>query len=299
VTAEEQEAEGDVEGTRMSLTDHLGELRGRLFKGVIAVAVCFFACFAVYEQLARVVMGPYHRAKALYDTAEAERVEEKLAADPGLERAEFFGPDGALLTSLPPLHMIGVAEGFLFALRTCFYAALFLGGPVLLWQLWSFVSAGLYRHERRAALRYFPWSVLLFVSGAVFGYFLMVPYAIFFLTTAFTPDIVAPTITIENYFVFLRSLTLALGAVFQIPVLMVFFARIGVAEPAFYARYRGHFVIGAFVVSALITPPDPVTQLMMGLPMVLLFEVGLVCSRMFARPRSLPGSEPAGTGDAA
>lgn len=282
-------AEDPFESTRMTLGEHLDELRSRLFKGVLAVVVAFALCWSFYERVKDVVLGPFDQARVMINAKWTEDANAKLAAHPELSRDEYFekiGGEDRLRNRVRPPQVLSAGEGFLFALKTCLYFALFLGGPVLLWQLWQFIAAGLHRHERRAALRYFPYSVLLFVSGVVFGYFMLVPYAMFFLGTAFPPDEVQPSYTLSTYLKFISSLSLALGAVFQLPLLMVFFARLGLVDPRTYSRYRGHFVLGAFVVAAVLTPPDPITQFMMAVPMVLLYELGLWCARIFARPRA-------------
>jgi Tat protein translocase TatC len=282
-------SEGDpFESTRMTLGEHLDELRSRLFRGAVALAVAFSVCWAFYERVADVVQRPFDRAAVMINDHERARVEEHLAAHADVPRGKYFevvGGTEQLIHRVDAPQLTSAGEGFLFALKTSFYFALFLGGPVLLWQLWKFIAAGLHEHEKRAALRYFPYSVAFFVGGVVFGYFLLVPYGLFFLGTAFPLERFQPIFTLSSYLSFLNSLTLALGAVFQLPVLMVFFARLGLVEPPTYARYRGHFIVGAFVLAAVITPPDPVTQIMVAAPMVVLFEIGLIGARLFARER--------------
>jgi sec-independent protein translocase protein TatC len=162
----------------------------------------------------------------------------------------------------------------------------------LLWQLWQFIAAGLYPHERRAALRYFPYSVVLFVAGVLFGYFLMVPYAMYFLGIALEPDVLHSQYRLADYFSVLTALSLALALVFQLPVLMTFATRLGLLEPAQIVKSRPYVIVGAFVIAAILTPPDPITQCMMAIPILALFELGLISARLCARPRTAPdGSE--------
>jgi Tat protein translocase TatC len=161
--------------------------------------------------------------------------------------------------------------------------ALFLGAPVLLWQLWRFVSAGLYMKEKRWVARFYPAGLLLFYSGVAFGYFLMIPYGLYFLDATANLPFIESNMKLESYFGFVMSLCLGLGAVFQLPLLQVILTKIGVISPATMGKYRGHFIIGAFVIAAILTPPDPYTQTMMALPMCLLYELGILCSKLVAR----------------
>jgi sec-independent protein translocase protein TatC len=289
--ADEHAEEHELNDSRMSLGEHLHELRRRLVRGILALVVVFIVAWNYYEQIKNLVLGPYERARGLINAHAWERAERILLESPDVPRERFFNAAGELVHAVGDPVVLGAPEGFLFALKTCFYFALFIGGPILLWQLWQFVATGLYKHERKSAMRYFPWSVLLFMGGVLFGYFILVPYAFFYLATAFPIDEISPVYTLTNYLSFLSTLSLALGCVFQLPVLMVFFTRLGLIEPATFKHYRGHFIVGSFVLSAVLTPPDPVTQLMMAVPIVVLFELGLVLSRIFALPRVLPPGE--------
>lgn len=283
----------EFEHTRMTLGEHLAELRSRLFKGLAAVAVVFALAWWWQSELTAVVMRPFHqsvqRINAHWDEEFSARVESGedplryyTSADPETRRLlpEFRVDDR--LTSLSP------TEGYVYLLRVCLYVALFLGGPVLLWQLWGFIAAGLYDNERRAALRYFPYSAALFVLGVLFGYFLMVPWAMYFLGIAFEPEVVRANWRLEYYFSLLSALTLALAVVFQLPVLMTFGARMGLVTPAQMARFRPYFVVVAFVVGGILTPPDPFTQSMLAVPMVALYELGVIAAKLTARKREVP-----------
>lgn len=173
-------------------------------------------------------------------------------------------------------------SGMVFYLKVCFYLAAFIGGPFMLWQLWAFVAAGLYKHEKRVVYGYAPFSMGLFVAGAAFGYFYMVPYALFFLSEMgieqFNTDL-----RLELYLSFFTKLSLGLGVVFQLPILMIVLARTGLVDPKIFGRYRGHFWIGSLVFSAILTPPDPYTQVMMAGPMAVLYEVGILLAKIAAR----------------
>lgn len=283
------------ESTRMSLAQHLDELRRRLVRGLGTVLVCFVFAWAFYEEIADYAIQPYLDAVEKINAHWVEHYTAECEGDADLDPKDYFVDPEAeprvLVDRLrvdTRLSLLKPAEGFLFALKLCFYFALFAGGPVLLWQLWQFVAAGLYPEERRAALRYFPYSVALFVIGALFGYFVMIPNAMYYLGIAFSPDFLAADFRLEYYFSMLTTLTLALALVFQLPVVMTFVARLGLVEVKTLSNGRGYFVVGSFVIAAILTPPDPVTQSLMAVPMIGLYEVGLIAARLVAKPRAVP-----------
>ncbi len=287
------EADEEFQHTRMTLGEHLAELRSRLVKGVIAVTVAFAGAWAMYEPIADIVMRPFDDAVARINAHNKERYEERLE-DGGDPLRYFTTADPATWELREDLRAadrptaLSPTEGFTFILRICLYFALFVGGPVLLWQVWQFIAAGLFPKERKAALRYFPFSVALFVGGVLFGYYLMIPFAMYFLGIAFDPEDLKPQYRLQDYFSLLTSLSLALAVVFQLPVVMTFAARLGLVTPAQMARYRGYFIVSTFAIAAILTPPDPITQCLMAVPMMLLFEIGLLAARLTARPRQAP-----------
>jgi len=323
-----------IESTRMTLGEHLDELRVRLIRGTVAVMAVFLVAWFVKEHVAEIVLAPAeHKAipwlndlifereseDLLKDTLKEGRAPtvedlravytegpwlETLAArlrevateagsdpDPETLRASLRAVvmDERIVTPAQLVHRLedrlradAAASGFMFYLRVCFYAALFLGGPYFIWQLWAFVAAGLYSHEKRYVYRYAPFSMVLFVAGVVFGYFYMVPYAQYFLAEMGI-ETFHQEFRLELYLSFFTKLSLGLGIVFQLPILMIGLVRLGFAAPAHFTRYRGHFWVGALIVAAILTPPDPYTQLMMAGPMALLYEVGILLSKVVYR----------------
>lgn len=286
----------DIESTRMSLGDHLEELRKRVFRSVLVLAIAFGFAWFFKEELAQYVLWPWREAAADINAELRARADEHLAAHPEVARTELYlssdPADLRLRNEVDPRpSMFGIGEGFFFALNVSIWFALLIGSPFVLWQMWQFVAAGLYRHEKRAAMRYFPWSVFLFLSGIAFCFLVVVPTGMYYLATTFPIEMIRPVIGIDQYTSFLTTLCLAMGLVFQLPILMIFLARLGLVDPRTYARYRGHFVIVALVVAAAVTPgPDYVSQLMMTVPMLLLYEIGILVSRLSAREREHPGS---------
>ncbi|MEW6071914.1 MAG: twin-arginine translocase subunit TatC [Planctomycetota bacterium] len=286
------------EATRMTLGEHLAELRSRLIKGLLAVLVAFVAAWCFRGDLGRVIARPYMQAMGMLETALVAQAEQLLGAHPDWPRTRYFESDDPADKRLrefrKQMQAIGPGEMFLYPLKICLYFALFFGAPVLLWQMWQFVAAGLYPREKRAVRRYFPLSLVMFVGGVLFGYCFLVPYGIYFLNNEADLEVALPTITLEYYLSFLRTLCLALGVVFQLPLLMSFLGGAGLVQPATMAKYRGHFVIAAFVIAAVITPgADPISQLLVAVPLVVLYEIGIAGARLAAR-RRLAGLAPAG-----
>lgn len=277
------------EHTRMTLGEHLDELRSRLFKGLIAVGLAFAGAWFFRAEIVDVVTKPYDKAMGMLEVHFVEEAEEILASDLARERTEFFisadPEDQRLRDFKAKLNWIKPAEGFLFMLKLCLYTAIVVGAPMLLWQMWQFVAAGLYNRERKAVVGYFPLSVLCFVLGVLFGYFGAVPYGMYFLNSYMSIEVGMPTITAEYFLTFISSLCVAFGFVFQLPLVMTFLGGAGVIDPDDMAKYRGHFIVGAFVIAAMLTPPDPFTQLLMAVPLAILYEIGIWSSRFVIKKK--------------
>jgi sec-independent protein translocase protein TatC len=282
------------ESTRMTLGEHLDELRKRLIRGLIAIAVAFFLGWWKHEELGRILLQPLHRVLAMLNDARVEEFEKRLREDPSLPRTAFFLSEDESRSELLPKYApssqvmtTGVPEYFLFALKVSLYFALVAGSPVLLWQLWKFVAAGLYPREQRIFLRTFPVMLALFLAGIVFGFTLLVPYGLYFLALATPPEDVVLMPRLSEYLTLLTSLTLALGFVFQLPVVVYALVRVDLVRRETFVKYRSHFIVAAFVVAAVLTPPDPYTQLLLAIPMCILFEVGLLAARRAGKPAAV------------
>jgi sec-independent protein translocase protein TatC len=168
-------------------------------------------------------------------------------------------------------------------------AAVFFAMPVVLFQVWAFIAPGLYRHERRFALPLFVSSVILFYAGAAFAYFVVFPVIFnFFVTTA--PEGVAMMTDITQYMDFAVLLFFAFGLAFEIPVATVLLVRTGIAKRETLGKNRGYVLLAIFIIAAFLTPPDPVSQTLMALPMYALYELGLLLSRLLI-PAKSPDAE--------
>lgn len=235
------------EGTLIS---HLIELRTRLLRALIAVLVLFIPCAFYDDQLFTLVALP---------------LMEKM-------------PQGAQMIST------SLVAPFMAPLKLALLAALFLGMPFVLYQAWAFVSPGLYRHEKRFAIPLLVSSIVLFYSGAAFAYFVVFPLMFAFLTTA-APHGVQIMTDMTNYLDFVLLLFFAFGAAFEIPVATVLLAWTGLVRVETMVKNRGYVLLGIFVVAAFLTPPDAVSQCFMAVPMYLLYEAGIVMTRVLLKEK--------------
>ena len=277
--------------TRMTLGGHLDELRKRLFRGMVALLVAFVVALVFRHQLMQVILEPYHDVVGWLNESYEAEAEALVAKDPS-QRDVYFAADGTFKLALENrLITVSPTEGMWFVLKVAGYAALFFGAPFLLWQLWLFIAAGLYPRERRWVRWFFPPALLLFVAGMVFSYFVLVPYGMYYANRDLPIALIKPTISLGFYFSFLTILGLGMGLVFQLPILMTFTARVGMVAPDTFTRLRGHFVIAAFFLSALITPGGDLFSLFaMAGPILLLYEIGIMGARLAARSASVATS---------
>jgi sec-independent protein translocase protein TatC len=283
------------EHTRMTLGEHLEELRSRLFKSAVVFVVVLAAAWYFRVEIAEVVIGPFRDAVGQLNERLVEEYGRRVDEQGEPWQRYFTDADPALRELKQPIDarpmVTGVGEGFVFALNNSIYAALFIGSPFFLWQMWLFIAAGLYQHEKRGVRIAFPVSLVLFVIGVLFAFLVIVPLGMFFLNITLEPDQITTSLKLEQYFGFVRALCLAMGAVFQLPILMVFAARFGLIAPDTFARYRAHWVVAALIIAALLTPgPDFYSQIMMAIPMVVLYEIGIRLGRFLGRPRRTEGA---------
>lgn len=272
--------------TRMTLGEHLDELRQRLFIGVLAVALAFGVSLYFSDALTAVILHPFHEAVARLNEHFPEEARAKVRAHPELQ-ATYFEPDGTYRFPIESrLQALAPTESMWFVLKVAGYFALFLGSPVLLWQLWQFVAAGLYKRERSWVVYFFPPALLLFLVGVLFSYFVLVPFGLFYVQQSTPIEEVKPGLGLEFYFSFLSTLCFSMGLVFQLPILMTFLGLVGIVPAATFARARAYFVVVAFVIAAFLTPgPDVFSQVAMATPMIVLYEIGILGARLAARRR--------------
>ena len=245
-----------VEGGEQSFLSHLIELRERLLKAVAAVLLILVALVPI--------------ANKLYG----------WLAMPLIKHL----PQGGTMIATE------VASPFLTPIKLAFFVAVFIAMPLILYQLWAFVAPGLYRHEKKLALPILLSAMVLFYVGCAFAYFLVLPMVFGFLTK-FTPEVVQMMPDLGKYVDFVLVIFLAFGASFELPVALVILVLLGWVTPKQLREWRGYAVVGIFVVAAVITPPDVVSQLMLAIPMMVLYEAGIFFSR-FVVPRKPEPEKP-------
>jgi len=240
----------ELAGTEQPFVAHLIELRDRLVRALLAIGVVF------------AILSFYPGPAALYD----------LLAQP-------------LVAQLPAgSHLIAtnVISPFLVPLKITLLLAFLVALPVVLYQLWAFVAPGLYSHEKRLVLPLVISSTVLFIGGVAFCYFFVFG-RVFHFIQAFAPRSVNVAPDIEAYLGFVLTMFLAFGATFEVPIVVVVLARMGVVSVAKLREFRRYFIIIAFIVSAVITPPDMISMLSLAIPMCFLYEVGLWAAAATAR----------------
>ena len=239
----------------MPLVSHLTELRTRLLRCIAAIFIIFAGLFAFTQQIYTLVSTPLRE----------------------------YLPVGATMIATD------VASPFLTPLKLTMMVSLFIAIPVILHQIWGFIAPGLYKHEKRIAVPLLVSSIFLFYAGMAFAYFLVFPLVFKFFAAA-TPEGVAMMTDISSYLDFVMTLFFAFGVAFEIPVAVVLLVWIGIVDVQYLRKIRPYVIIGCFVVGMVLTPPDPLSQTLLAVPMWLLFEVGLFFGRLI---RKRPADEAA------
>ncbi|MDH3542269.1 MAG: twin-arginine translocase subunit TatC [Desulfobulbaceae bacterium] len=166
-----------------------------------------------------------------------------------------------------------------------------IASPVIFWQVWKFVAPGLYKHEKRLLLPFSFLSSLCFVGGAAFGYFVVFPPAFRFLL-GYSADFLSPMPTVTEYFSLSLRLLIAFGVIFELPILMVFLAKLGIVDVAFLNKNRKYAILINFIIAAVLTPtPDVVNQMLMGIPLLVLYEVSVIAVWLFGRKKLTDGGQ--------
>ena len=233
---------------KLPFTGHLDELRRRLIACFIAVAIGFAACYAFKERMFEILVAPLSSVMAEGDT----------------------------------LIFTGLPEAFFTYLKVALLGGIMLAAPVLFYQFWMFVSPGLYRREKKILFPIVVLSSFFFVGGALFGYFIVFPWGFkFFL--GFATEHIRPMPSMKEYLSFSSKLLIAFGLVFELPLVLTFMARLGLVSVEFLKKNRKYALLLFFAGAAILTPPDVVTQIMMALPLMLLYEVSIVGARIFGK----------------
>lgn len=246
-----------MDETRLPLTDHLTELRNRIFRVLIAWVVGSAAAWSFSEEIFSLLLAP------------------AVAA---------LGDGQGTLQAIAP------TEIFFTYLKCALLAGFVLALPVIFWQIWAFVSPGLYEKERHAIVPFVVASTLLFVGGASFGYYQVFPLMFSFFTS-FDSDFVQSAWTMREVFALTTRLFLAFGVAFELPVAVFFLSLAGIVDAPTLLRGTPYAVLGVFVFAALLTPPDWVSQIFLGVPMVGLYLIGVGVAYIFSGTRRSPAKK--------
>jgi sec-independent protein translocase protein TatC len=233
-----------------SLVEHLSELRDKLVRAAIGIFAVSLGAFAVSEDILKLLREPMDVAVTLVAGAEAKFI------------------------------VISPAEYFIAQLKAAVVAGVFLSMPWTLYQLWSFVAPGLYKRERRWAMMFIWAGAFFFLAGGAFAYFAVFPGMFKFFIENTMKAGVDMTLSVAEHFSFTLKLLLAFGLVFQAPVVVFVLSMAGVVNPRTLGKYRGVVVVVGFVLGAILTPPDVLSQVLLALPLVVLFELGLMAAKV-------------------
>jgi sec-independent protein translocase protein TatC len=248
------------EDEKLPFTSHLEELRKRLITCFIAVGVGFVVSFGFKERLFNILVHPLIKVMK----------------------------DGETLI------YTGLPEAFFTYLKVAFLTGLIVASPIILYQFWMFVAPGLYKTERRMMAPVVLLSSLFFIGGALFGYFVVFPWGFkFFL--GFATDTIRPLPSMREYFGFSAKLLLAFGLVFELPIVLTFLAKLGIVSVEFLKKNRKYAILIFFAGAAILTPPDVITQIMMALPLMALYEISIIGAKLFGKKK--PKEEKTETAD--
>jgi sec-independent protein translocase protein TatC len=232
----------------MPLIEHLTELRKRLIICLVSVFAAFAVCWFFVEKIFEIMMRPMIQVL-------------------GDKKMIFTSPTDAFVTYLK----VAAMAGFLIAT------------PIWMWELWQFISRGLYPKERSRVVWFVLMSTFLFVGGALFGYFMVIPLGLNFLINNFQSDFFEALPTIKETFAISMKLLIAFGIAFELPIALIFLSRIGLVTSGWLLRNFKFAVLIIFVAAAVFTPPDVITQILLGIPLCLLYLLGVLFAHLFRR----------------
>tara|TARA_Y100001960_G_scaffold297526_1_gene344002 strand:- start:96 stop:860 length:765 start_codon:yes stop_codon:yes gene_type:complete len=244
----------DTKNKISGFVEHLTELRSRLLKSIVYLFIFFLVCYFFAENIYSFLVAPY--AEAVKDDESNRRM---------------------IFTAL---H-----ETFITYLKVAFFAAMFITSPIILTQIWKFVAPGLYKNEKKALLPYLIATPTLFLLGGTLVYYLIMPLAIkFFLTFETSANITNLPIQLEakvnEYLSLIMRLIFAFGISFQLPVLLSLLARVGFVDSEYLKKRRKYVIVIIFAVAAILTPPDPITQIGLGIPLLILYELSILAVKL-------------------
>ena len=288
--------EADIEASRAPLLDHLIELRQRLIIAVAAIVVGFGLCFAFATQIYLLLVHPFSVAAQILAVRQAEHAAsggflQTLTGAKDLFLVLVGAHEGPKNVAVQNLELVFTAplEFFFTKLKLAAFGGIVLAFPVIAWQLYAFVAPGLYKRERYAFLPFLIAAPVLFLMGAALVYFVILPFVLWF---SLSQEVIgAGAITVKllpkvsDYLSLVTTLLLAFGLCFQLPVVLSLLGMAGIVSSKMLSAGRRYAIVGVFVVAAVVTPPDPISQTCLALPIILLYEISIWCVRLMERSR--------------
>lgn len=268
-----------IEEKEMSFLDHLEELRWHVIRSLIAVVIFTIGAFVsakwVFENI---VFAP---ARTDFPTFKAL-----------CRLGNFLGNEELCITDIPfKVQSRNMTGQFTMHIMASFIIGLMIAFPYVAWEIWRFVKPGLQRRERKYSRGAVAAISILFFLGVMFGYYVIAPWMVYFLATYSISDMVVNEFDITSYVSTVVLLVFGSGLLFQLPVVIYFLTKIGIVTPQFLRTYRKHSIIIILVVAAIVTPPDPLSQMLISIPLYLLFEISILISAGVARAKAKEDAE--------
>ncbi len=257
--------------SEMSFLDHVEELRWHLVRSSMAVFAFGIIAF---------LMKGFIFNKILFAPKDPSFITYRFFC----HVSRFFGADGLCITEIPfQFQSLEMAEQFSVHIWTSITAGFIMAFPFIVWEFWKFLSPGLYEKERKNAKSFIIISSFLFFLGVLFGYYVITPLSVNFLGNYSVSNMVARNIKIGSYISLIRSTVLASGLIFELPIIMFFLTKMGIVTPDFLKTYRKHALVVVLVLAAVITPPDIISQVIVAIPIMGLYEISIYISKVVVK----------------
>jgi sec-independent protein translocase protein TatC len=252
----------------MSFLDHVEELRWHLIRSTAVIFLFSIIAFLMKNLIFNVI---------LFAPKDANFITYRFFC----EVSRFFGTDGLCIEDIPfTFQSLAMAEQFSVHIWTSITVGFILAFPFIIWEVWKFISPGLYEKERKGAKTFIIISSFLFFLGVLFGYYVVTPLSVNFLGNYSISDLVERNIKIDSYISLVRSSLLASGLIFELPIIMYFLTKMGLITPDFLKKYRKHALVLVLILAAVITPPDIISQIIVAIPILILYEVSIYISKI-------------------
>ncbi len=252
----------------MSFLDHVEELRWHLIRSTGMIFLFAIIAFLLKKIIFDVI---------LFAPKDADFITYKFFC----KVSNLIGTDGLCIDDIPfTFQSIGMAEQFSVHIWTSITVGFILAFPFIIWEFWRFISPGLYDKEKKGARSFIVISSLLFFIGVLFGYYVVTPLSVNFLGNYEVSEMVAKNIKIGSYISIVRSSMLASGLIFELPIIMYFLTKMGLVTPQFLRKYRKHALVLVLILAAIITPPDIISQVIVAIPVLLLYELSIYISKV-------------------